>query len=168
VRDRGAGNLTYEELVHESSLTRGGITYHFPTKDDLLRALVRCDIEQWCVIEERLRPSLENEEAADLIAHIRSHTERNDDRRRFVAGMLSAVTLDRSLLDPVRTFMHERSGEVEWTDRQLMLQLLRLAAEGLYWSELFACEELPTDARKRLVTMMEQLAEEWVGTDAGT
>ena len=168
VRERGAGNLTYEELVQESGVTRGGITYHFPTKDDLLRELIRCDIEQWCEIEERLKPSLENEETAELVAHIRSHTERNDDRRRFVSGMLSAVTLDHSLLDPVREFMNERIGEVEWTDEKLMVELLRLAAEGLFWSELFACHELPTDARKRLVRKMEQLAEEWTGAGATT
>ena len=32
----GAGALTFDELVKESGITRGGITYHFPTKEDLV------------------------------------------------------------------------------------------------------------------------------------
>ena len=39
VKAHGAANLTFEELVQESGISRGGITYHFATKDDLLRAL---------------------------------------------------------------------------------------------------------------------------------
>jgi len=35
VEREGAGALTFDELVRESGITRGGITYHFPTKEDL-------------------------------------------------------------------------------------------------------------------------------------
>jgi AcrR family transcriptional regulator len=166
VRERGAGSLTYEELVQQSGLTRGGITYHFPTKDVLLRELISCDIEQWREIEEQLKPELDSDAAAELIAYIRSHSDRDEDHRRFVTGMLSAATLDPSLLDMVREYNNERTAKLKWTEQQLMQQLLRLAAEGLFWSEIFACQELPATVRKRLVTKMEQLAEEWTEADA--
>lgn len=56
VKEIGAANLTFDELVRRSGITRGGITYHFPTKDALLQALVQNDLEQWrrCVAEKRL------------------------------------------------------------------------------------------------------------------
>ena len=41
----GAGALTFDELVRESGITRGGITYHFPTKEDLLRATLELRLE---------------------------------------------------------------------------------------------------------------------------
>lgn len=161
VRERGAGNLTYEELVHQSGVTRGGITYHFATKDALLRALIEADIQQWCELEQQLRPDIANEETAELVAYIRRHTEHNEDKRQYVAGMLSAVTLDHSLLDSVREFEEARRVDIEWSDRQLREQLLRLASEGLFWSEVFGCSKLPADVRERLVALMEQLAGEW-------
>jgi AcrR family transcriptional regulator len=161
VRESGAGKLTFDELVQESGVTRGGITYHFATKDALLRALVESDIEQWYELEERHRPDCANDRTAELIAYTRGHTERNEDRRRFVTGMLSAVTLDHSLLDPVREFMERRRADIEWDDCQLRQQLLRLASEGLFWSEIFGCGQLQPDVRKRLVALMERLAEEW-------
>lgn len=161
VRESGAGKLTFDELAHESGVTRGGITYHFATKEALLRALVESDIEQWCELEERYRPEGGDPRSAELIADIRGHTARNEDRRRFVTGMMSAVTLDHSLLDPVREFMERRRAGIEWDECQLRQQLLRLAAEGLFWSEIFGCGELPPDVRKRIVALMEHLAREW-------
>jgi len=158
VRERGAGNLTFDELVRESGVTRGGITYHFATKDALLRALVEADMEQWRELEDRHRPESVDAQTAELIADIRGHTERNEDRRRFVTGMLSAITLDRSLLDPVRAFIERRRAKMEWDDVELRRHLLRLASEGLFWSELFGYGELKPDVRKRLVALMEEMA----------
>ncbi|NIW23627.1 MAG: TetR family transcriptional regulator [Gammaproteobacteria bacterium] len=158
VRERGAGNLTFEELVQESGVTRGGITYHFATKDVLLRALIEADMEQWRELEDRHRPETVDAHTAELIADIRGHTERNEDRRRFVTGMLSAITHDRSLLDPVRAFIEQRRADMEWDDVQLHRHLLRLASEGLFWSELIGYGELEPDVRERLVTLMEEMA----------
>ena len=167
VREHGAGKLTYEELVQQSGITRGGITYHFPTKDALLRELIDRDIVQWRELEEQLKPEMENEAAAELIAFIRSHSGHDEDHRRFVTGMLSAATLDRSLLDTVREYRTERRAKLEWTEQQLMQQLLRLAAEGLFWSETIGCQELPANVRQRIVSKMEQLAEEWTEAEPG-
>ncbi len=158
VRERGAGCLTFEELVQESGVTRGGITYHFATKDVLLKALIEADMEQWRELEDRHRPEMVDAHTAELIADIRGHTERNEDRRRFVTGMLSAITHDPSLLDPVREFIEQRRANVEWDDVQLHRHLLRLASEGLFWSELFGFGELEPDVRKRLVKLMEDMA----------
>jgi AcrR family transcriptional regulator len=168
VREHGAGKLTYEELVQQSGVTRGGITYHFPTKEALLRALIESDIEQWCELEQQLKPKGADPETAELVAFIRGHTERNEDHRRFVTGMLSAVTLDHSLLDPVREFTKRRREGVNWDDAQLRQHLLRMAAEGLFWSEIFGCEELQPQVRKRLVALMEQLAVEWTASTSAT
>ena len=45
VQESGAGALTFDELSRVSGVTRGGITYHFPTKDALLRGLLEHDME---------------------------------------------------------------------------------------------------------------------------
>ena len=167
VREQGAGKLTFDGLVQESGVTRGGITYHFATKHALLRALLEADMQQWRELEKSNRPDDMTGPAAELLADLRCHTAPNEDRRRFVAGMVSAVTHDRTLLDPVREFIAgKRAGRV-WDDQQLRRQLLRLAAEGLFWSELFEYGELEPDVRTRLVDLMEALAVEWSGSETG-
>jgi hypothetical protein len=47
---------------------------------------------------------------------------------------------------------------MDWDDVQLRRHLLRLASEGLFWSELFGYGELEPDVRERLVELMEKMA----------
>ena len=91
VMERGAGALTYDEIAQVSGVTRGGITYHFPTKQRLLQALVEQDIDQWIQLEETNTPCDCPAEAAELLAFLRAHTAEEPDRRRFVTGMQNFV-----------------------------------------------------------------------------
>ncbi|MDJ0938746.1 MAG: TetR/AcrR family transcriptional regulator [Woeseiaceae bacterium] len=163
VMERGAGCLTFEQVAQVSGVTRGGITYHFPTKQALLQALVQDDIEQWKELEEVQRPAGEAPETAELLAFMRSYTDENPDKRRFVTGMLGAATLDPPIIDPVREFERERLTGVEWNERNLKIELLRLAAQGLFWANLFHCPDISPELRGRLVEVLESLAREWSG-----
>jgi AcrR family transcriptional regulator len=161
VEQEGAGALTFDELVKESGITRGGITYHFPTKEDLLRGLLEADFAQWDEAEAALTPTDCDPETARLLGFIRTLTAQDDSHRRFLCGMLSAATLDPSLMDPCRQELRERLGRKKWTERDLRLHVIHLAAEGLMWQELFQMYAMPAPARARLVALMEQLAREW-------
>jgi AcrR family transcriptional regulator len=157
----GAGALTFEELVRESGFTRGGITYHFPTKEDLLRDLLEADFRKWDESEAALTPRDCDPETARLLGFIRTLTAQDESHRRFLCGMLSAATLDPQLMDPCRKELRERLGRKQWTDRDLRLHLLHLAAEGLMWQEMFQMYSMPGPARTRLVALMEALARQW-------
>ncbi len=168
VKERGAGALTYDEIAHESGVTRGGITYHFPTKQRLLQALVEQDIEQWRTVEVEHRPDDCPAEAAELIGVLRTFTAAEPERRRFVAGMLGAATLDPPVIDAAREYERERLEGVEWDARNVRLQILRMAAGGIFWADLFGCPELPAELRDKLVEMIEALAVEWSAVDDTT
>src|SRR5688572_28296559 len=156
-----AGALTFDELVKESGFTRGGITYHFPTKEDLLRCLLDADCSKWDASDAALPPCDCAPEAARLLGFIRSLTAQDESHRRFLCGMLSAATLDPSLMDPCRQELRERLGRKQWSERDLRLHLIHLAAEGLMWQELFQMYSMPGPARARLVALMEELARQW-------
>ena len=158
VEREGAGALTFDELVRESGITRGGITYHFPTKEDLLRGLLEADFRQWDDAEAALTPSDCDPETARLLGFIRTLTAQDESHRRFLCGMLSAATLDPSLMAPCRQELKDRLGRKQWSDRDLRLHLVHLAAEGLMWQELFQMYAMPAAARARLVALMEDLA----------
>lgn len=161
VETRGAGSLTFDELVGVSGLTRGGITYHFPTKSDLLRALIESDMTQWDQAEAARMPPDCDPDTARLLGFIGAYAGFGDSQRRFMCGMFSAATLDPSLLDPYRNEVRRRLGSGDWNERELRLQMLRLAAEGLMWRELFQLFSLPAPVQERLIEMMKGLAREW-------
>ncbi len=161
VEQDGAGCLTFDELARVSGITRGGITYHYPIKEDLLRGLLESDFAQWKESETALTPTDCDPETARLLGFIRTYTSHDDSHRRFLCGMLSAATLDPSLMDPCRQELQERLGRKQWNERDLRLHILHLAAEGLMWQELFQMFSLPAPARARLIALMERLAREW-------
>jgi AcrR family transcriptional regulator len=164
VAARGAGCLTFEELALESGISRGGITYHFHTKEHLLRALLHQDLEQWQEEEARLAPTDTDPCTANVIANIRAATQLKPERRRFVSGMLSAVMLDQSLLESVRDFHNGRIEDLTWCETDMQRFVLRLAADGLFWLEMFQCYDLPPDVRKRLVALLEKMARDLAET----
>ncbi len=163
VKDRGAARVTYEELVRESGVSRGGITYHFSSKDALLRALVERDLTKSCAAEACMRSRIDcnADPGEELVSLIRMWATPDSERRRFTAGMLSAVAHDPSLLDPIRQHHRTECENREWTPAAIQRAILRLAAEGLHWSELFGCNEVPEEVRAALVARMEALAREW-------
>jgi AcrR family transcriptional regulator len=161
VRDRGAGALTFDEVAAASGVTRGGITYHFPTKEDLLRALVERDRPRGAqaIADQRCKESCPA--TSDLVAYLRSATGHDAEHKRFVSGMLSAVAHDPGLLDSCRDFYRAQIATARWTDLELRRLMLRLAADGLFWMETFGFVDLPPAARVRLVASLETLAREW-------
>ncbi len=158
VEVRGAGHLTFDMLAEESGVTRGGITYHFPTKQDLLKALIEADICQWDRTAEDLAASAEVPcpKAARLLGHVRCSLADDDDgHRRFVTGLLSAAMVEPGLLDPIRAHTAREFADWRWDDADLERYLLLLAADGLFWSRLFAISPLPDAVRPRLVALIE-------------
>jgi AcrR family transcriptional regulator len=158
--------LTFEELAKVSGVTRGGITYHFPTKDALLRGLLDEDMAQWKSSEAELTAkNCECPRLTDLLGFIRSHTSQDDDRRRFVAGMLSAAVHQPELLEGCREEMRERYGSETWDEASLRAYLLRMAAVGMFWDDVFQFQHMPAQARSDLVALLERLAAEWTAND---
>ena len=157
VETRGAGHLTFEMLAEESGVTRGGITYHFRTKEELLKALIEADIADWNAAAEQLGGAgLPCAKAARMIGHVRSAmADEADAHRRFVAGMLSAAMVDPGLLDPVRAHNACEFAGWEWDDADLERYLLLLAADGVFWNQIFDVSPLPAGVKPRLAALIE-------------
>lgn len=159
MKAKGAGRLTFAELCAASGVTRGGITHYFPTKRALLEALMARDAEQWQQRERSLRPADESDaKVASLLGELRACYEQSGEQRRFVAGMLSAVTHDPELLAPIRAAEAEKCAGRHWSDGEVHRELLRMAALGLFWSDFFQCGSHPPALRARLIACLEALA----------
>lgn len=161
VETRGAGHLTFDELAAESGVTRGGITYHFPTKEALLKGLIEADIADW----ERTAGTLESEcgcsRTAGLMGQIRCNLDPLDaGHKRFVSGLMGAAMTDPDLLDPIREHQRRKFAGWTWDDADVMRYLMLLAAEGVFWQDFFDLNPLPPDVRARLVALIERLAQQ--------
>ena len=116
---------------------------------------------QWEAMEKSLRPKLDNDEAADLIGSLRAMTRTSDEQKRFVAGMMSALTHDQELLEPVREMNRLRFGDQKGTPKEVNIMILELAAAGLFWQDITRCHVMPDAMRKKVIARIETLAKEW-------
>jgi AcrR family transcriptional regulator len=159
VENQGAGHLTFDQLAVESGVTRGGITYHFPTKEALLKGLIEADIVDWEKASDTLTPNCPCPQTAALMGQIRCNLDSHDaGHKRFVSGLMSAAMVDPTLLDPIRAHQKRKFSAWSWNDDDLLRYVFLLAAEGVFWQDVFDMNPLPPEVRARVIALIERLA----------
>ena len=160
VETRGAGHLTFDELAAESGVTRGGITYHFPTKEALLKGLIEADIQDWESTADSLGTDCQCDKAAAFMGQVRCNLDPMEaGHKRFVSGLMSAAMVDPGLLDPIREHQKRKFAQWQWDDASLLRYLMLLAAEGVFWQDFFQLDPLPPEVRARIVALIERYAQ---------
>lgn len=164
VRRQGASHLTYEALSRESGVTRGGIIYHFPTKEDLLRALLEADLKAWDDASVEHAPA-RSDGSPKIEGHVRcSLGAQGTGVGDLVAGLLSAASSDPALLGIVREHEHRRFTAWVWDEAGLLRYLALLAAEGAFWRSFFQLPPCDKAIDERLRGLIESLLTRSRGT----
>lgn len=145
-RREGVAAVTFDAVSHEAELSRGGIIYHFPSKDDLLVAMVERIAEVW---EEELLavlevPYFESSPTERIRAYLR------------VAVSSTAQSDIAMMIDPAVPVMMEHpaqrvlrrwapsAADAAQSEAAFDSYLIRLAADGLWLHSALDVE--PVDA----------------------
>jgi AcrR family transcriptional regulator len=137
VRERGASALTLDSVAEATGTSKGGVLYHFPTKESLVVAMIEAEIALFeAAIEAELargRSAGEPSRGAFARAYVRASIA--DGMEPGLGGVLAAIANEERVLAAYR----EKTSQ--W--RNLMAsdgldptraELIRLAADGLYYS----------------------------------
>jgi AcrR family transcriptional regulator len=160
VRRDGTDGFTLDAVAAEAGVSKGGLLYHFETKEALVRTLVERLVSSF---DERL----ERERAKDrgpgsfTRAYARASIALEASADDGTASALVAATaLAPSLLDPLRERYKRWSRALanDGIDPTRAL-LVRLAVDGLWFSDLLGFEPPGPRARKRLLDQLVLLAE---------
>lgn len=149
VLNNGAAQLTLDSVAEEAGLSKGGLLYHFPTKDALIDELLEAYVSGF---DTRIDAQITADEGPAagrfLRAYVRtSFTDELPDPG-FAAAALAAVTAKPELLDRVR------AKYAEWQARALSDSVplrtaltVMLATDGIWCAELLGIQPLDTDQR---------------------
>ncbi len=157
----GVGALTLEAVAAESDVSKGGLLYHFATKEALLYGLVRDCLDRWSAdLSERIDRDPDPAGAAAR-AYVAAVAAPDHDPIRETA-LLAATALEPTTADLWR------ETAAEWTaadatpladpDRLIDLLLVRLAADGLWLARTLDIYDLTDERLGALVDRMQQLA----------
>ena len=158
----GVARLTLDAAAAEAGLSKGGILYHFPTRDSLVAGMVAKIIEEFdhdieCRLEADRRPGCFTR--AYIGATMEPSDPRPDREDRLGAALIAAAAAQPELLAPLQRAAERWQGRLE--DDGLdptTATLLRLACDGLWMCDLFGLAP-PAAARRAAVgRALDQLA----------
>lgn len=168
----GVARLTLEAAAAEAGLSKGGVLYHFPTRDALVSAMVEEIIEEF---DRDIDRHLEGDDGpgAFVRAYIRAtmapgspRPDRQDrpdgqDRQdRLGAALIAAAAAQPSLLIPLQ------SAADRWQARMAedgldpaVATMVRLTCDGLWLCDLFGLAAPSSNLRDELGAQLDRLAQ---------
>jgi AcrR family transcriptional regulator len=162
VQEVGANNISLDAVADRAGISKGGLLYNFPTKVELLRAIVANHVERMEAQVAEARDRHAGSPNALINAVIESSClAASDAMPAKPTGILAAIAQDPQLLDPVRQHMRRLMQDIRRTSRNPDRALIALLAlEGLRTHDLFEFGALNAEERQGLLSALAGLVEE--------
>jgi AcrR family transcriptional regulator len=157
---QGVRGMTLAAVAREAGVSKGGLLYHFASKDALLTGMVGEFVE---LIEARMQASMATDAApgAWTRAYLDAATvdrDGDDPMDRLATAMLAAGASNTDLLQPL--YARQRA----WQDAQqtdgidpATAALVRLAADGLWMNDLFGIQVVDDEQRQAVIDRLRDL-----------
>lgn len=151
----GVGRLTLDATAAEAGLSKGGVLYHFPTRDALVAGMIERLVGDFVHdIEEAAKGA--SGPGSFTRAYVEATVEPGslepDRDNRLGAALIAAIAAEPSLLRPLQLAFDDwqRQLDADGID-PVRATVVRLAVDGLWLSELFGLAP-PSAARRRAVS----------------
>lgn len=166
VTDEGARHLTLDAVAHAAGVSKGGLLYHFPSKDALLAGMIERHIDQLnarCTVERARLPGacVSTELKSWILGVLQPHRAREE----AGAALLAAAANNPALLDGVRRRYAEHVAELEALgDGFARAAVILLAVDGLMFGEAWRVTPFTSEQRERIVAELLRLTDEVCAT----
>lgn len=158
VRD-GSNALTLDAVAKEAGVSKGGLLYHFPSKEALISAMVDELIQSADEAMRQLQAGDPDPRGSWTRAYINVCRE-SDEADSIGAAMIPAAASNPELLDPMRTMYESWQSKLDEDlgDRGKSM-LIRLALDGLWLVELFKLSPPRGERRDELLSLLLKMTE---------
>lgn len=152
VRDQGVGKLTLAGAAIAAGLSKGGVLYHFRSKDALVQGMVERLIGQCESVQQRHYDSLPAGPNRFIKALVSASFDKEGPSTDPVGNaILAAVALNPALLEPFQTKYREWLARVEQDSSHPGLAvLLMLAMDGLWLQDMVGMKSFDEERRAAL------------------
>lgn len=161
VSELGAGRLTLDQVAQAAKVSKGGLLYHFPSKEALLLAMGERFVSELWQCRRAARAHLPDEPAADLKSCVLGVLCRAEDRKGHGVAILAAAANDPALVAMFRNCVADFSAEMEqWPGPYALKSIVSLAMDGLMLREALGISTFTPEQRDAVVHALLQLADE--------
>jgi AcrR family transcriptional regulator len=165
----GVMRLTIDAVAREAQVSKGGVLYHFATKEALIQAMLERLIH-YCERELEAHRQHDRAPGSWTRAYVRKTSEpmlpypgeADFPRSKEVgAGLVAAATTNPQLLDPLRERFRAWQQAIESDGIEpARATVIRLAVDGLWLAELLGIWSLDGKLRQQVLHELIQLTRE--------
>ncbi|GAB4073764.1 TetR/AcrR family transcriptional regulator [Barrientosiimonas marina] len=161
VQSDGILDLTLEGTAKRAGISKGGLLYHFPSKDALIGGMIQHLMQRY--------KDFINQEASDdpsqqgkwTRSFIKGTFQQSSADESMDAGLMAAAGINPDLLKPVQEAYQGWQSNIEHDGLEpVNATILRLAVDGLWFSEIFGLAPLNETRRQRVLERLIQLTRE--------
>lgn len=148
----GAAHLTLNAVVAEAQVSKGGMLYHFPSKEALLQGLLTRRISRHMARVEKLRAEMPPDTAHALgHAHLRACIEKQPVGRDLGLAVIAAGVHNPDLLTPGCANLAETAQVIrDMEDEVPTARLLWLAMHGMHFLDILGISPLSDEDKAAL------------------
>ncbi len=153
----GGAHISFDAIARETGLTKGGVLYNFPTKRDLMQALLKEMLTEHETLDAGLP---RNSRHRTLRCHLSSLTAIDSAGSDLSMAILAVAAAEPDLLDPLRSALEADLARIEdeMTDAGLG-RLIFFALQGMRFHALLALPDGGTSVRNQITRRIEEMIE---------
>ena len=167
IEEQGMTHFTLENIAQRANVSKGGLLYHFPSKEILVQAMIEIFLKELksSLRKDFLLSSQENDRTIQPINWLKNYIHICFNQKiylnQYKYAILAALTMDPKFLLPVRKFINESQEEMLSLDFPTIATMIRLTCEGLWLSELFGFQMVDDRTRINIKQKLLDLLDEY-------
>ena len=159
VTEAGAAHLTLDAVAEKAGVSKGGLLYHFPSKEALVQGMIARLLELVDADEARFKAELGDVPGADLQAYVLAGFEQRPEQQTITTALLAAGANDPKLLEPVRAWSRRNyEAKVKSKRHPIRAAMVVMAIDGLWLHELLDTSPLCAKERHQLKDALLEIA----------
>lgn len=159
VRDQGVAKLTLDEAAKGAGMSKGGVLYHFKTKDDLIRGMVERLITQCDAMNQAYYDREPEGPYRWARAVVRTGFDPNGPASDKLAGaLLASVAVNPELVAPLQAWYEQWIERINADSPTPMLAgLICMAMDGYNFERILGLNLCDDEGREQLKAYMLEL-----------
>lgn len=160
---QGVNSLTLDAVAHSAEVSKGGLLYHFPSKDALIEGIVEQLLEDF---DARLTHELERAQeplgtpGRWLRAYIRATLSDSPYEQEISAALAVALAAEPKLLETLKSAFAAMRDDADHDGIDPSLAtLVRFSVDGLWFSDVLQLAPLDPTVRVNLIARLIRLTE---------
>jgi len=157
----GAAHITLDAVCAKAGVSKGGLLYHFPSKEALIDAMLKRVIEQIEDSKKREMAKLKDAPHKEIKAHVLACLSQSKRTNRICAVLAAAAAHDPKFIAPAREYYRKAFKEfIESGLRFERAAVLSFAVDGLWLTQIFGISLFNAKQRQTIIREILALADE--------